>query len=49
MINDEQKMVTKCLEFLASVDNDNHWMTQTFSPYLGDKVLELGCGIDSIL
>ena len=49
MINDERKMVTESLEFLASVGNYNYWMAQTLRPYLGDKVLELGCGIGSIL
>lgn len=42
-------MVTESLEFLSSVRNYNHWMAETLEPFIGQRVLELGCGIGNIL
>jgi SAM-dependent methyltransferase len=49
MDKDSQQMVIESLEFLASVDNYNHWMSRSIKPYVGHKILELGCGIGSML
>ncbi len=42
-------MVTESLEFLASVKNYNHWMARTLAPFVGERVLELGCGTGNVL
>lgn len=42
-------MVSESLEFLASVRNYNHWMARTIAPYVGQRLLELGCGTGNIL
>jgi len=49
MDENSQEMVTESLEFLSSVSNYNHWMANTLEPYVGQKVVELGCGIGNIL
>lgn len=36
---------TDTLEILSAARHYNHWIFSTFAPYLGPKVLEIGCGI----
>jgi SAM-dependent methyltransferase len=49
MNSSSQQMVTQSLEFLSSVYNYNHWMARTLEPFIGENILELGCGIGNIL
>lgn len=46
---DPQEMVTESLEFLAQVAGYNQWMADTLAPYVGQRVLEFGCGTGNML
>ncbi len=40
----ENRIQTETLDVLAHADNYNRWILETFRPYLGERVLEVGCG-----
>lgn len=40
----ENRIQTETLDVLAQADNYNQWILETFRPYVGERVLEVGCG-----
>ncbi|MGE4157759.1 MAG: class I SAM-dependent methyltransferase [Planctomycetota bacterium] len=49
MPKESQERVKDSLEFLSSVYNYNHWIARTLEPFCGARILELGCGIGSMV
>jgi 2-polyprenyl-3-methyl-5-hydroxy-6-metoxy-1,4-benzoquinol methylase len=40
----ENRVQTETLDILASAENYNRWILETVAPFLGECVLEVGCG-----
>lgn len=47
--HESQERVKDSLEFLSSVYNYNHWIARTIEPFCGARIMELGCGIGSMV
>lgn len=48
-LREHQHMVTESLRLLANLKNYNRWMADTLDPFIGERVLEFGCGTGTLL